>query len=83
MRIASSKSSARQHGKDAFALPNDDPLWLQFRADYVTRFLRELGRKVKAAFPSALFTTTIIAAEPDEYPKVLQDWPAWVEQGAD
>ncbi len=70
-----------QHGKDAFALPNDDPLWLRFRADYVTLFLRELGSKVKAAFPSAQFTTTIIAAEPDEYLKVLQDWPAWVAQG--
>ncbi len=70
-----------QHGKDAFSLRNDDPLWLQFRADYVTLFLRELRGKVKTAFPSALFTTTIIAAEPDEYPKVLQDWPAWVEQG--
>ncbi len=70
-----------QHGQDAFALPNDDPRWLQFRADYVTLFLRELGSKVKAAFPSARFTTTIIAAEPDEYLQVLQDWPTWVEQG--
>ncbi len=69
------------HGKNAFALPNDDPLWLQFRADYVTLFLRELGSKVKAAFPAAQLTTTIIAAEREEYPKVLQDWPAWVEQG--
>ncbi|MDE2992974.1 MAG: family 10 glycosylhydrolase, partial [Chloroflexota bacterium] len=70
-----------QQGQDAFALPNDDPRWLQFRADYVTLFLRELGSKVKAAFPSARFTTTIIAGEPGEYLKVLQDWPAWVEQG--
>ena len=70
-----------RHGKDAFALPNDDPLWLQFRADHVTLFLQELGSKVKVTFPSARFTTTIIAAEPDEYLKVLQDWPAWVEQG--
>lgn len=70
-----------QHGQDAFALPNDDPQWLQFRADYVTRFLRELGSKVNTTFSSARFTTTIIAAEPDEYLKVLQDWPAWVEQG--
>ena len=70
-----------QHGQDAFALPNDDPQWLQFRADYVTRFLRELRSKVNTTFPSARFTTTIIAAEPDEYLKVLQDWPAWVEQG--
>ncbi len=69
-----------QHGQDAFALPNDDPQWLQFRADYVTRFLRELRSKVNTTFPSARFTTTIIAAEPDEYLKVLQDWPAWVEQ---
>ena len=70
-----------QHGQDAFVLPNDDPRWLRFRADYVTLFLRELGSKVKAAFPSARFTTTIIAAEPDEYLQVLQDWPTWVEQG--
>lgn len=43
--------------------------------------MRELGSKIKAAFPTVQFTTTIIAAEPDQYLKVLQDWPAWIEQG--
>jgi uncharacterized lipoprotein YddW (UPF0748 family) len=36
---------------------------------------------VKERFPNAQFTTTMIAGDPDDYIKVLQDWPAWVERG--
>ena len=68
-------------GKDPFELPNDDPEWMQFRADYVTRFLAELKDKVRQASPDAVFSTTIITGEKDDYLKLLQDWPAWIEQG--
>ncbi|MBV7334053.1 family 10 glycosylhydrolase [Chloroflexi bacterium TSY] len=68
-------------GKDAFALPNDDPEWMQFRADYVTLFLSELRTKVKRLSPNAVFSTTMITGEPDDYLKLLHDWPAWIEQG--
>lgn len=68
-------------GKDAFALANDDPEWLQFRADYVTLFLAELRAKIKTMSPSVLLSTTMITGEPDDYLKLLHDWPAWIEQG--
>ncbi|MEM7125313.1 MAG: family 10 glycosylhydrolase [Chloroflexota bacterium] len=68
-------------GKDAFALSNDDPEWMQFRADYVTLFLSELRAAVKEASADAVFSTTMITGEPDDYLKLLHDWPAWIEQG--
>ncbi len=70
-----------KHGKSPFDIPNDDPDWMQFRADYVTNFLGEVRAAVKAEYPKALFTATIIAGDPGDYLRVLQDWPAWIEQG--
>ena len=70
-----------KHAKNPFELPNSDPEWMQFRADYVTLFLSELRAKVKQVSPDAVFSTTIIAGEKDDYIKVLQDWPAWIEKG--
>ena len=46
----------QEHGKSPFDLPNDDPDWLQFRADYVTRFMVEARDAVKAAKPDAVFS---------------------------
>lgn len=37
----------QEHGKSPFDIPNDDPDWMQFRADYVTRYLVELRGGVK------------------------------------
>lgn len=70
-----------KHGKDPFTLPNDDPEWLQFRADYVTLFLSELRAAVKQSSPDAVFSTTMIAGEKEDYLKLLHDWPTWIEQG--
>ena len=72
----------QEHGKSPFDLRNDDPDWLQFRADYVTRFMVEARDAVKAAKPDAVFSATMIAGEPDDYLKLLHDWPAWVDAGA-
>ncbi len=70
-----------KHGKDPFDLPNDDTDWLQFRADYVTLALTEMRAAVKQEKPDAVFSTTLIAGEKDDYLKLLHDWPAWIEQG--
>ena len=35
--------------------PDDDPDWVQFRADYVTRYLVEARDAVKAVKPDAVF----------------------------
>ena len=70
-----------QFGKDPFDLPNDDPDWMRFRAGYVTLFLSEVRARIKRSSPRAVLSTTIIAGEPEDYIKVLQDWPAWIEKG--
>ena len=36
---------------------------------------------VKQAKPDAVFSTTLIAGEKDDYLKLLHDWPTWLEQG--
>ena len=69
-------------GKDPFSIPNDDPDWMQFRADYTTRYLIELKDAVKKTKPGAVFSVTLIAGEAGDYIKLLHDWPAWVEQNA-
>ncbi|MDE0183754.1 MAG: family 10 glycosylhydrolase [Caldilineaceae bacterium] len=70
-----------KHGEDPFDLPNDDRDWLQFRADYVTLALTEMRAAVKQENPDAVFSTTLIAGEKEDYLKLLHDWPAWIEQG--
>ena len=70
-----------QTGRDPFIIPNGDPEWLRFRAGYVTRFLTELREAIAAAYPGVVFTSTMIAGDPDDYLKVLQDWPAWLDAG--
>ena len=70
-----------KHGKNPFDLPNDDPDWLQHRADYVTLFVRELREKLRVESPGARLTSTLIAREPDDYLKGFQDWPAWLDEG--
>ena len=60
-----------EHGKSPFDIPNDDPDWVQFRADYVTRFLAEVRTAVKDEYPDARFTATLIAGDAGDYIKVL------------
>ena len=67
--------------KDPHVIPSNDSDWIQYRADYTTLFLHELRQKVKADNPAAVLSTTLIAQEPDEYLKLLHDWPSWIEQG--
>jgi len=38
-------------GRDPFKIPNDDPQWVQFRADYVTGWLREVRSLQKLIAP--------------------------------
>ena len=69
-----------KQGRDPFSLPNDDIAWMQFRADYVTLALRELRERLNQESPGSVLTTTLIAREKEDYLKVFQDWPAWVDQ---
>jgi len=68
-------------GRDACALPADDPEWLAFRAGYVTEMLVEARARVKAISEQAVFSATIIAREPERSLHGLHDWAAWAERG--
>lgn len=70
-----------QTGRDPFDIANGDLEWLRFRAGYVTLFLKELRQAVATRFPGTRLTTTMIAGDPDNYIKVLQDWPSWLDDG--
>ena len=42
-------------GKDPFEIPNNDPAWLQFRADYITAYLRKVRQLLKTSYPKVVF----------------------------
>jgi hypothetical protein len=71
----------REHGRSPLGLPNDAREWMQFRASYVTKTLRELHGRVKKERPQAVVSIALIARSADEYLKVMLDWPAWVREG--
>ena len=66
--------------RDPMELPNDDPSWVRFRADYTTVTIRELREALREKDPSAPMTVALVAREMDEYVRVFQDWPTWVDQ---
>jgi hypothetical protein len=66
--------------RDPMDLPNDDPSWVRFRADYTTVTIRELREALREEDPSAPMTVALVAREMDDYVKVFQDWPTWVDQ---
>ena len=70
-----------KQGKNPFDLPNHDPNWVQFRADYVTATLRELREKLRKKDPDGPMTVAFVARDREDYLKGFQDWPAWVDQG--
>ena len=75
------RNTGQASGRDARALPADDPGWLAFRAGYVTEMLVEARERVKVISEQAVFSATIIAREPDRSLHGLHDWPAWTERG--
>ena len=71
----------KKTGRDAFAIPFDDPEWIQFRADYVTTFLAQLRQSLKAQNKN---TEIIICVGPDPQECLtgrMQDWGRWLDEG--
>lgn len=60
---------------------HEDKDWTQFRADQITELVVELSAAVRAVRSNLVFSVS-----PNSYPwslvEHLQDWPAWVRQGA-
>lgn len=69
-----------KYSKDPFQISNDDPDWLQHRADYTTQFVRDIRRQLSIESPGARLTSTLIARDFSEYIKVFQDWPTWIDE---
>ena len=44
-------------GRDPLAIPNSDPEWVRFRADYVSEFLREVRKLQTTLYPSTAVAT--------------------------
>ena len=68
-------------GKSPFDVANNEPAWVQFRADQVTTCLRELRHKLMEKTPRPLLTVTATNRDQQDYIKAGQDWPRWVEDG--
>ncbi len=75
----------KRYGKSPSGLPNHDPEWLRFRADFVTETLRELRRRMKDRHPEAPVTIAVIAQDlagphGDRYLGAFQDLRAWLDE---
>lgn len=68
-------------GRRPLDVPNNDPEWIQFRAGYVTTFLRELREAMKTLHSGSKLTTTMSARGRDGDMQVLLDWDTWTADG--
>ncbi|MGQ9455670.1 MAG: glycoside hydrolase family 10 protein [Armatimonadota bacterium] len=87
-----SKLALRQYQKETGTndtpLP-DDPRWLQWKRDQVTKLVRAIYTKLKAIKPKILVSASTIAwgdcpadfKLSSAYAVVCQDWKAWLEKG--
>jgi uncharacterized lipoprotein YddW (UPF0748 family) len=69
--------------KETKKKPHSDPqnpAWLKWRADKISKFMVSLNKLVKTENPNAIFS---VAPNPYDsaYRKYLQDWRSWVKQG--
>ena len=71
-----------QHGEDPFLIAADDSRWLQFRSRPVTGLLVEARAAIANHNENAVFSATLIAAEPDGYLRKGTDWAKWLDAGA-
>ncbi len=69
-----------EHGGREPPADDLDPAWLQWRADRLTDFLRELRKALKTVRPQL-----VLSLSPSPYPwglqEYLQDWPRWLREG--
>jgi len=72
-------------GRDAAKIPNKDAKWKQFRANYVTKFVRELRAELDTIATERGRPVELLAcsnADPHEcMDYAMQDWQAWVDEG--
>jgi uncharacterized lipoprotein YddW (UPF0748 family) len=69
------------HGGSPPPTNPDDAAWMRFRADGLNAFQRALYARVKERRASVRVSNAPIAL-PTNYASFLQDWPAWLRDGA-
>ena len=68
-------------GKNPFELPQDDPDWTRFRADFVTQFVADL-RIALDKIDEDLEIIACVNPDPRECLKnAMQDWATWLDRG--
>lgn len=83
-----------QTGRDPFQIPNDDLEWVQFRANYMTDFVREVRQIQQAEYPDTriglfgcppgrpgLCTTDKMIPLADPLQAYLEDHDTWTREG--
>ncbi|QKD82811.1 family 10 glycosylhydrolase [Thermoleptolyngbya sichuanensis A183] len=70
---------AEHNGADPPADP-EDPAWVRWRANHITRLFRRIVAEVKARNPDAIIS---LSPNPREfaYERYLQDWGTWERRG--
>ena len=76
----------KEYGVNPLSLPQDDPRWMQYRADFVTDFIVELRRKLATATPGRHIEISVYLSGDDPDPRYylkqsLQDWRTWASMG--
>lgn len=76
----------REFGVNPLDLPQDDPRWMQYRADFVTDFIVELRHKLAVRQPGRHVEISVYLSGDDPTPGVyltssLQDWKTWANMG--
>ena len=75
------KEFREKTGRDAFEIPYDDPQWVQFRADYVTLFIRQLRERLHLHNPELKIIACVGGDAGRALNTSLQDYVSWSEQG--
>ena len=69
-----------KYGLDPFELAPDNAQWIQFRADYITRFVADLRSALRKDRDVKIF----VIGNPDPAEtlrRTMQDWGTWLERG--
>lgn len=74
-----------EYGVNPLSLPQDDPRWMQFRANYVTDFIVELRQKLaiadKRPVEISVFGSGSDGSPEKSMTSALQDWQTWALMG--
>ncbi len=76
----------KEFGLNPLNLPQDDPRWMQYRADFVTDFIVELRHKLAIAIPDRDVELSVYLSGDDPDPafylkQSMQDWRTWASMG--